>query len=997
MALTVIIIEVLFLFLLFSTRTCSSGVAPVYYVKPTPDTKCPGNPCFTLSEYAQNASQYFTSNGTFDFLPGNHSLDRDITVFNVSSVSLSFIGQQSNASQVLSWITCTEPAFFNFTRVKEIKVDALGFSSCGRGNISDRPCALYFDFVLHFSIENSFFEHSLASSLLVSLSSGTMENVSFINNTASQYGGAVLIFNSSLIFLGATTFSGNKAGLHGGAMYAQYSSIEFRDVAVFKNNMATMTAFSLGGAIALAYTTLQFRASTTFLNNTAIQGGGIGAFLNSDIYSNESISFLGNSARAGGAIFITQNCTIELVGNSNFTGNVANITGSMFVAFDSQFILNGTNTFNNNHNKGFGGIFVNSSNLQIEGNTIFSYNSADQLGAAMFIFFANVTMSGRTLFVENTAGILGGALGISYGNLYCSGLTKFDGNVAPQGGAINMQSVGYLSFTGTTVFTSNTCTGAGGGAITAYIGHITFNGTTVFHSNQAPFGVGGALTAYLSTITIVGQSNFTANSASSGGAIYSYRGDISFNGMGELSNNICTSTGGAMYLRGGSTTSFNGSFYFRENRALEGGAISIEQDSILSFVSPVQLVFTDNQAMCGGAIIVLNKLILTGQSLLPVDICFFEVFGMYNDTADVHLTFTDNTAEAAGSVLYGGSLQACTILFANAPVQDEAAIDYFRKISSITSHVFTSEISSDPLRICFCQNNTYYDCENELTPFYRSPGQSFNFSVVAVDQTTNPVPASIRATFSVESTAELGTDERTQDLNRFCSSLQYKVFSSSVSENLILTAESQCNELGTALRSVLVMLLPCPNGFEPAGGKCICEQRLQQLIATCDVETYSIERVNTLFWVNASYSSNGSYEGLIIYPNCPFQYCQAGPVNFTLSDPNAQCAFNRSGFLCGGCDSGFSLTLGSSQCAQCSNRHLALLIVFAVLGVALVLVISLCRLTVGVGTVNGLIFYANIVGINQTIFFPTGDSNVLTVFIAWVNLDFGIKTCSLMD
>ena len=59
-------------------------------------------------------------------------------------------------------------------------------------------------------------------------------------------------------------------------------------------------------------------------------------------------------------------------------------------------------------------------------------------------------------------------------------------------------------------------------------------------------------------------------------------------------------------------------------------------------------------------------------------------------TTDVHLMFTDNTAEVAGSVLYAGSLQACTIVFANTPRQNEAAIDYFWKISNITSHVNTS-------------------------------------------------------------------------------------------------------------------------------------------------------------------------------------------------------------------------------------------------------------------------------------------------------------------
>ena len=56
-----------------------------------------------------------------------------------------------------------------------------------------------------------------------------------------------------------------------------------------------------------------------------------------------------------------------------------------------------------------------------------------------------------------------------------------------------------------------------------------------------------------------------------------------------------------------------------------------------------------------------------------------------------------------------------------------------------------------------------------------------------------------------------------------------------------------------------------------------------------------------------------------------------------------------------------------------------------------------CNLTVSVGTINGLIFYANIIRVNHTIFFPKGNVNVLTtflsVFIAWINLDLGIETC----
>ena len=63
------------------------------------------------------------------------------------------------------------------------------------------------------------------------------------------------------------------------------------------------------------------------------------------------------------------------------------------------------------------------------------------------------------------------------------------------------------------------------------------------------------------------------------------------------------------------------------------------------------------------------------------------------------------------------------------------------------------------------------------------------------------------------------------------------------------------------------------------------------------------------------------------------------------------------------------------------------------MGLVLVLFIVVSRLTVAVGTISGLIFYANIVGANQSIFFPSGSTNPLAVFIAWLNLDFGIKTC----
>ena len=67
-----------------NTFSCCSA-ENVYCVTPTVTScsSCPhNNHCATLSEYAQEAEVYFTSNTTIVFLPGDHTLDTNITVAN---------------------------------------------------------------------------------------------------------------------------------------------------------------------------------------------------------------------------------------------------------------------------------------------------------------------------------------------------------------------------------------------------------------------------------------------------------------------------------------------------------------------------------------------------------------------------------------------------------------------------------------------------------------------------------------------------------------------------------------------------------------------------------------------------------------------------------------------------------------------------------------------------------------------------------------------------
>ena len=52
------------------------------------------------------------------------------------------------------------------------------------------------------------------------------------------------------------------------------------------------------------------------------------------------------------------------------------------------------------------------------------------------------------------------------------------------------------------------------------------------------------------------------------------------------------------------------------------------------------------------------------------------------------------------------------------------------------------------------------------------------------------------------------------------------------------------------------------------------------------------------------------------------------------------------------------------------------------------------NLTISTGTINGIIFYANIIRASQAAFFPPRiSSSFFSIFIAWLNLDLGIETC----
>ena len=187
-----------------------------------------------------------------------------------------------------------------------------------------------------------------------------------------------------------------------------------------------------------------------------------------------------------------------------------------------------------------------------------------------------------------------------------------------------------------------------------------------------------------------------------------------------------------------------------------------------------------------------------------------------------------------------------------------------------------------------------------------------------------------------------------------------------------------------------VSFRPCPPGFslsKHAPFKCDCNQLMQQLPGVkCHIQDQTISR-SGLVWI----STDG--DETVTASNCPYNYCNREEIYITLEDPDSQCNFNHSGTLCGGCQPGLSLTLGTNHCLHCPNTHLALLLPFALAGVVIVCFIKVIDLTISQGTLNGLIFYANTVKANEYLLFTENLASPLAVFIAWLNLDLGIETC----
>ena len=996
-----------------------------FYIKPdNSSSRCP-IPCLTLSEYIWKNLTSLPSSKLI-FLSGEHKLDANFSIQDVDHIAL----EGSLYPNVL--IYCIGRSGFLLREISTLRITNLSLISCGFHSVYGNLPVISLRFVQNAVLENITVSDSPAGVSVISFSSVQIVNMFCTQNTGNNSG--IAIGDSDVVFLGNNTFSQNIVTVlnmketDAGGITASYSNLTFFGNIFFFENTGVHGDY--GSAVLLTlYSRVYLVGGLHFVRNS----GHRSIFLaNTVLFAVGTISFLDNrvgySSQIDTILHVAESY-LYLKGTFEFSRNWGSVSilNSFFwingrMIFDANYLTrphaNGAlwmfNTvanfsgevefFNNVAQNPLGNAglsLLNCNNMTISGNTTFSNNTGN-LRSGLLAVNTTLTVSGHFAIRNNFAHTMTAGFSMILSNCLIIGSVDISYNTAR--GNSNISNVFYLQESKLVLvgkhIISNNAAGHGLCVLTyrskftltgnisfdnnyseLHTPHffsnstITFCGTTMIRNNVSP-SYGGGFSVSASKLNLDGTYTFLNNTSPSGdgGGIYAIDSKISFKGSGMFLNNTAK-RGGAIYLFYRSVLDFNPglSLLFKGNAALEGGAIHI--DDVVSFINCT------------------NDRRFIDYSEPPP--CFFDAG---TNISNVTLKFQDNIASLGGHSLYGGMLDRCVLI----SPRDQTPLEFFTSISLFNSSgenfrdQNTSAISSEPFRLCYCENGQPA-CSLQEPTIHARRGELFSVSVIALDQLNVSIVALVRSYLISgfnDTEKILGNDGLLQKLENRCSDLQYRVWSPNDLEQLVIYADGPCKDIGNASHTFQIIFTECPIGFifQVDSLRCVCLPRILKYTNNCNIDTGRIERPSN-FWIGSTYDQNNTYSGLILYPNCPFDYCKWPSTDVIPTSPDTQCDYNRSKILCGSCSTNTSLLLGGSECSYCSNFYLVLLLPFALIGILLIACLFILKLTVATGTLHGLTFYANIVIVNQAILVPPDTFKGLSVFLSWLNLGFGIKTC----
>jgi len=440
-----------------------------------------------------------------------------------------------------------------------------------------------------------------------------------------------------------------------------------------------------------------------------------------------------------------------------------------------------------------------------------------------------------------------------------------------------------------------------------------------------------------------GDSNIFSHNAL--GAIGLSNTDIKFNGNFSFIENKAPQYGGGIYLTAGSTMviGVNSSLLFQNNTAGRlGGAICSKSDEGLSQLS----------ATC------------------PIQ---FKI----SSVKTLNVIFMNNSAPQGGNSIFASNLYPCGWFpeFGVLTDYDTDALQLYSK--TFTFHEdLKQEIASTAVEVCIC-NSSSINCNG--TSLTVSPGVNTALKFTVVDAKMVSVHSNIHL-ISPDSRTKVNPDRLS--VNVSCNEFNL-VFYGTINHTANFTVRPTV-PLYTKGMILTVNFSHCPIGLEQRNGSntCSCNKYLSERF--CMRSTLIIPQGG---WMNI-FNKNHS---LYFIPFCDIAYCMNREnVSFAEGRDN-RCKPHRHGILCGQCKANFSAVLGTTECRKCQNYSLVTIIAYLAVGVFIVISLSLLKMTVDKGTINGVIFYANIIYINRNLFYSEDIYGPRVINM--LNLDPPVGTC----
>ena len=307
----------------------------------------------------------------------------------------------------------------------------------------------------------------------------------------------------------------------------------------------------------------------------------------------------------------------------------------------------------------------------------------------------------------------------------------------------------------------------------------------------------------------------------------------------------------------------------------------------------------------------------------------------------------------------------------------------------IYQQTIKTDIPKFTYKICHCTHNGSNNCSiDTLGPVY--PGQMLQLELCTpFSDKPSTLYVEVNSIYLPTSACKIAPHtEIIYIISKYSKNFTFIIVSEAIDVcELFLISASDTQTIAEAF---YVQLLTCPVGFTLQSGLCDCDPVLISYIDECYIDYSAIRRPANTWITDQTQANNTKY----LISDCPMDYCIPYTSNINLLYPDLQCQFNRSGILCSQCQHHLSMVFGSSRCMKCTNLHILITVIVIVAGIALVVLLYLLNITVTTGTISGIIFYANIVSINDSVFLVNDKVfKPLRMFISFTNLDLGIETC----